>query len=168
MAGEEQGSEMIGELRRKLEGKRAVLLAIGNPMRGDDALGACLADRLQGKVGATVVDAGEVPENYVGVVAAAQPEIVVIVDAAELGAAAGDVAVVAPDDLGSATFSTHNSGLALFVRFLRSEIPADIVIIGVQPSSTAYGQAMTPEVGATIAVLQELFERCWPLADTSD
>jgi Ni,Fe-hydrogenase maturation factor len=54
---------MFDELQRRLEGKRSVLLAVGNAMRGDDALGPTLADRLQGKVSATIVDAGEVPEN---------------------------------------------------------------------------------------------------------
>jgi hydrogenase 3 maturation protease len=155
---------MFDELRSRLEGKRAVLLAVGNPLRGDDALGPTLADRLQGRVSETIVDAGEVPENYVGVVAAAQPEIVVIVDAADFGAAAGEAAIVAPDDLGRAAFSTHNAGLSLFVQFLRSEIPADVVVIGVQPSSTEYGAPMSPAVEATLGILQGLFERCWPLA----
>jgi len=159
---------MFDELRSRLEGKRAVLLAVGNPMRGDDALGPTLADRLQGKVSATIVDAGEVPENYVGVVAAAQPEVVVIVDAADFGAAAGDAAIVAPDDLTGPKFSTHNAGLSLFVRFLQSENPAEVVVIGVQPSSTGFGEPMSPAVIATVGMLQDLFERCWPLATRPD
>ena len=73
---------MFDELKRRLEGKRGVLLAIGNPLRGDDAVGPCLAARLQGKVAATIVDAGDVPENYVDVVAAARPQVIVLVDAA--------------------------------------------------------------------------------------
>ena len=159
---------MFDELQRRLEGKRSVLLAVGNPMRGDDALGPTLADRLQGKVSATIVDAGEVPENYVGVVAAAQPEVVVIVDAADLGAAAGDAAIVAPDDLTGPKFSTHNAGLSLFVRFLQSENPAEVVVIGVQPSSTGFGEPMSPAVIATVGMLQDLFECCWPLATRPD
>jgi hydrogenase maturation protease len=71
----------------------------------------------------------------VGVVAAAQPEVVVIVDAADFGAAAGDAAIVAPDDLTGPKFSTHNPGLSLFVRFLQSENPVEVVVIGVHLSS---------------------------------
>lgn len=155
---------MLDELQRKLAGKRAVLLGIGNPMRGDDAFGPCLADRLQGRVAATIVDAGEVPENYVGVVRAAQPDIVVILDAADFGGVPGDAAIIAPDDLGKATFSTHNAGLRLFLKFLQSEIPSEIVIIGVQPSSTAYGAPMSPAVEGSVGILQRLLEGCWPPA----
>ena len=68
-------------------------------------------------------------------VAAAQPEAGVIVDAADFGAAAGDAAIVAPDDLTGPKFSTLNAGLSLFVRFLQSENPAEVVVIGVHLSS---------------------------------
>lgn len=145
-----------------------MLLAVGNPMRGDDGVGPWLAERLQGKVSATIVDAGEVPENYVGVVAAEQPEIVVIVDAADFGAAAGGAAIIAPDDLAGPRFSTHNASLRLFLRFLQSEVPGEIVVVGVQPSQTGYGEPMSPAVVATVGMLQDLFERCWPPATRQD
>ncbi len=158
---------MLDGLRRRVEGKKAVLLGVGNLLRGDDAIGPALAGRLQGKVAATVIDAGDVPENYLGVVTAAQPEVVVIVDAAELGATPGDAAIIEVSDLGGSVLSTHNASLSLFLQVLRSEIQPDVVVLGVQPSSTGYGASMSPSVAATVDLLEELFRRCWPPATSS-
>ncbi len=80
---------MIEQLRERLQGKRTLILGIGNSMRGDDGVGPALIERLQGKVSATLIDGGEVPENYLGPIEAAGPEAVLIVDAADLKAAAG-------------------------------------------------------------------------------
>src|SRR5574342_1091615 len=57
---------MFAELRARLEGKRVLILGVGNRLRGDDAVGPLLVEHLQGKVDIPLIDAGEVPENYLG------------------------------------------------------------------------------------------------------
>jgi len=158
---------MLDSLWRRLDGKMAALVGIGNPMRGDDGVGVFLASQLQGKLGATVVDAGEVPENYLGVVAAVRPEVVVIVDVAQLGAEPGSTAVIEVEDLVRTGLSTHNANLGLFATMLQHETKADVVVLGIQPSSTAYGAPMSLAVTTTAGLLQELFQRCWPAATIS-
>jgi hydrogenase 3 maturation protease len=165
---------MLEMLRDRIEGKRVVVLGVGNPMRGDDGIGACLADRLQGNVNATVVNAGDVPENYLGPVAAARPEVVVIVDAAELGAAPGEIAIVEVNELGAeyprstrrvaggAALSTHNASLSLFIKVLQSEIQTDVFLLGVQPASMAFGAPMSRAVAAALRLLEDLFQSCCP------
>lgn len=154
---------MLEALRDRLEGKRVVVLGVGNPMRGDDGIGPCLADRLQGNVSATVVNAGDVPENYLGPVAASRPEVVVIVDAAELGAAPGEIAIVEVNELaGRAALSTHNASLRLFIKVLQSEIQTDVFLLGVQPASMAFGAPMSQVVVAALHLLEDLFKSCYP------
>jgi hypothetical protein len=45
-----------------------------------------LVDFLHVRVEATLINAGEVPENYLSSIHAAQPEVVLIIAALELGA----------------------------------------------------------------------------------
>jgi hydrogenase 3 maturation protease len=153
---------MLETLRARLEGKRVVVLGVGNPIRGDDGIGPYLADRLQGKVEATVVNTGDVPENYLGPVAAARPEVVVIVDAAELGAGPGEMAIVEASELAETTLSTHKASLSLFIKVLQSEVQADIFLLGVQPASMAFGAPMSPAVVTALHLLEALFQSCCP------
>ncbi len=62
---------MLDTLAIKLPGKRTVILGVGNPLHGDDAIGPNLVDRLRGRLEATLINAGEVPENYLSTIRAA-------------------------------------------------------------------------------------------------
>ena len=55
---------MLDYLAKRLRGKRTVILGVGNPLQGDDAIGPNLVDLLHGRVEATLIYGGEVPENY--------------------------------------------------------------------------------------------------------
>lgn len=98
--------------------------------------------------------------------AAAQPEVVVIVDAAELGAAPGEMAIVETNELAEVVLSTHNASLRLFIQVLRSEVQADVFLLGVQPASMAFGAPMSQAVVTTLRLLEGLFQSCYP-ASTS-
>jgi Ni,Fe-hydrogenase maturation factor len=47
----------------RVRGNRTVILGIGNPLQGDDGVGPSLVDFLHGWDAATLINAGEVPEN---------------------------------------------------------------------------------------------------------
>ena len=89
-------------------GRSVVVMGIGNPERSDDGAGLLVAglvadaaprDALPGGRRVTVLMAEEVPESWVGPAAAARPDTVLMVDAADLGAAPGSVALREPEDL---------------------------------------------------------------------
>jgi hydrogenase maturation protease len=102
---------MFDDLSRRLRGKQTVILGIGNPLQGDDAIGPSLVDLLHGRVEATLINAGEVPENYLNAIQAACPEVVLIIVALELGADPGYVAVMDADRLRAIENFTRNPGL---------------------------------------------------------
>lgn len=137
---------MLQVLRERLGGKRVVFLGIGNTLRGDDGLGSHLAARLQGKIRAVVVDGGDVPENYLGPIVDAGPEVVIMVDAAELEAPPGTVAILEAEALGGASLSTHNASPALFARLLRRLTGAQVFALAVQPGDTSFCAPMSPAV----------------------
>jgi hydrogenase 3 maturation protease len=148
---------MINKLRDRIRGRRVVIVGVGNPMRGDDGIGPRLTDRLQGIVYTPLINAGEVPENYLGQVVALQPEVVVIVDAVAMGAAVGDIAILEVTEIAAGALSTHNASLDILANYIQTDTQADVFVLGVQPGTIAFGAPMTLAVENTLQVLTALF-----------
>jgi hydrogenase 3 maturation protease len=137
------------ELATRLSG-RVVVVGVGNPLRGDDAAGCLVARHLRGTEGAHVIEAEEVPESFVGEIAAAKPETVVMVDAVDLGARPGAVAVLEREQIAAYAPTTHRMPLSLVMKVVQRRTGADVFLIAVQPSRVDFGAATTPEVSETV------------------
>lgn len=152
----------LEHLKAHLTGK-VVILGIGNALRSDDAAGSFLASRIKGKVPYTVYDAGPTPENYLGKIIKEEPEHIVLMDAADFGAAAGTVRVIegsgkeTPCLSAGGLFFTHDASLELTINYLKSNLKADIIILIIQPKSVALGDEISPEVAAALSKLEEWF-----------
>jgi hydrogenase 3 maturation protease len=140
------------ELARRLSG-RVVVVGIGNPLRGDDAAGCLVARRLRGAEGARVIEAEEVPESFVGDIAAAMPDVVALVDAVDLGAEPGAVAMLEREQVATYAPTTHRMPLSLVMEVVQRRTGADVFLIAVQPLTLAFGAKVSPEVSATVEVL---------------
>ena len=152
---------MLNELARRLRGKRTVILGIGNPLQGDDAVGPALVDNLQGRVDATLINAGEVPENYLSAIKAAQPEVVLIIAALELGAEAGCMAIMDADRLRAIENFTRNPGLAFPGGDVQDGTGAEVILVGVQPEATTFAAELSNPVHETLDNLEEMLERVY-------
>jgi len=150
--------EFFLQLHRRFEGKRLLVVGIGNEMCGDDGLGPRLIAALQGRVGAQLLDAGDVPENFLGKICSLRPEVIFIVDAADIGGEPGDIAVLETDELPGLMALTHNPGLRLFTYFLQQETGAQILVMAVQPGGTSPGAGISPAVQRTLNCLVGLFQ----------
>ena len=147
---------MLEELVRKLKG-RVVILGIGNELRGDDGAGAALAESLRGKVRAEVINGGEVPESYTGKVKEFNPEIIIVADAVDMGEKPGSVSLIERDKLADfPATSTHNIPLKVLADYLHAETGAAVLLLAVQPRSTAFGAALSPEVAASLGAIEKL------------
>jgi len=155
------------KLSERLHG-RVTVVGIGNPLRGDDAIGCHIAGRLadacrRGTLtrarGLTVLDVEEVPENYLGTVAATQPDVVLLVDAADLGASPGASALVEGNALTDAGSLTHRTSIAITAAVLRQMTGAEVLLLAVQPASLEWGTPLSPSVASAAdsvsALLQE-------------
>ncbi len=147
---------MLNDLASRLRGKRTVILGIGNPLQGDDAIGPSLVDFLHGRVDATLINAGEVPENYLSSIRAAQPEVVLIIVALELGAEPGCVAVMDADRLRAIENFTRNPGLAFLAVMIQDGTGAEVILVGVQPEATAFAADLSNPVHQTLHSLEAL------------
>jgi len=143
------------ELRARLKGT-VLVVGIGNTLRGDDGFGPSMIERLEGKVSARLLDVGEVPESYLGRVLKQKARTILVLDAADMGEAAGTVAILEAEDLAECNVSTHQMPLELFFRYLRENSHADVFALGVQPKQISLGSEMSPEVESTAAILSEV------------
>lgn len=141
-------------LARRLHG-RVVVVGTGNPLRGDDAAGSLVARRLADRYEG-VIDAEDVPENILGEVIASAPTTVAFVDAVDMGAAAGSVALLEPQQLAGYRPSTHRSSLALLASYLGQAAAADAVVVGIQPAQIGWGEPLSREVGEAVSCVVEL------------
>jgi hydrogenase 3 maturation protease len=149
-----QDGSLAESLLPRLRG-RVVVLGIGNPLRGDDGAGSLVADHLLDLVAGgakagegflTVISVGEVPESFLGPVVAARPDTVLLVDAAEMGAPPGSVALLEVEDLPEGPLFTHRTPLRLLADVLRRETGADVFLLAIQPRHLEWGEAMSSEV----------------------
>jgi hydrogenase 3 maturation protease len=152
-------------------GLRVAVVGIGNELNGDDAAGVLVARALKKKqifqVGrensaglsgqqsaspgeVLVIDSGPAPENFSGPLRRFRPDIVILVDAAEMAQPAGTVAWVGWQDVDGFSGSTHILPPTVFARFLMEEIGCQMAFIGIQPASLEFDQPVSPAVAEAV------------------
>jgi len=132
-----------------------LILTVGNSMMGDDGAGPLLAELLTNAPapGWTVIDGGSAPENVAHQVQALAPQTVVIVDAADMALAPGEVRLI--DDASIADMfimTTHNLPLSFLIERLRETVPR-VLFLGIQPDIVAFGFPMTEPVRNAVTTL---------------
>ena len=149
---------------RKLGGSKIVILGVGNVLKGDDAAGPILCERIAAKVSAPVIDAGAVPENYIQRIKNHKPQNVLVIDVVDFGATPGTIQIFTREQLNSFSVSTHVLSPRLFADMVAKDITGGVYFIGIQPAHTHLGQPISVEVNHAIetvmAVLSQLFPLC--------
>ena len=142
-------AEWEQEIRHHLTGK-TVLLGVGNRLKGDDAAGSVVAEKLSRRGHGRAFDCGGVPENYVGKVAAMNPDHILFVDAVDFGAEPGTVALFGGEQLSPQSFSTHSAGLSPVMDFLRGACEADCWLLAIQPQRLGDSTELSEAAGQAI------------------
>ncbi len=125
---------------------RVVLWGIGNPLGGDDGVGVHLAEVLGAHppVGMNVVSCETVPENYLAPLQRHLPELLLVVDAADMGLPPGSCRRMEAQDLISVSWGTHGSSLP----HLLAPLDLAVIFIGIQPLVRTLGTELSPPVAA--------------------
>jgi hydrogenase maturation protease len=150
-------TDLRSDLRARLTG-RVCLDGIGNPDLGDDAFGPRLAEALQTAGVPDVVVAGPTPEHWIGRLAGGGFDTVVFLDAVEVGAEPGAVALLDAGELAARfpQISTHKFSLGTLARLLETMGRVRTWLLGVQPKSLAPRSELTPPLQASLAILKDL------------
>jgi hydrogenase 3 maturation protease len=145
-------------LRRMLSG-RVVVACVGNDWRCDDGVGPFVGKMVRPTDSLTVLDCGETPEKYLGVIARLRPEKVVVVDAADFGGAPGEIRAIARDEIGGEAISTHAARLVLLTDYVEASTGAQTFFVAIQPESLEFGAPMGSAVSAAARSLAEAMNR---------
>jgi hydrogenase 3 maturation protease len=93
-----------------------------------------------------VLEGGLAPENLTGAIRRFAPDLVLLVDAAEMGEPAGAVRWLSWQDTTGVSAATHALPPYMVAQFLASELDCEVALIGIQPQETAFGASLSPPV----------------------
>jgi len=147
-----------------------IVLGIGNRLGGDDAAGTCVVDMLNPALRALsagrrrakaplpteimAIDAGTAPESYTSVIRQHRPNLLILVDAANMGLPPGALRTIAPEKISALSFSTHHMPLSMLVSYVK-EFCGTVLLIGVQPERTEIGDRISKAVRKSVKKLAE-------------
>ncbi len=145
------------DLRENLETwlrgySKLVILGIGNPLKGDDALGLKILRKLRGKVPRSVkiIEGGIAPENFIGKIGKIRPSHVLLIDAALFGGKPGEAKMISIENIPSVTISTHVMPLYMVAGLIKEETGAKTVLLGMQPKNLNLGGEISREIKESI------------------
>jgi hydrogenase 3 maturation protease len=105
-----------------------------------------------------LVNGGAAPENYLGVVEAALPEVVLVISAIELGLPAGEIRLLEVQDLAGIA-SPQGARLQALCRHFEQCCETQVLSLGVQPANPS-GARLSPQAAQAMeqvsAALQSL------------
>ena len=115
--------------------RRLAIVGIGDELIPSDRLGMYAARDLEQRhlPGVKVFCAGTVPESITGPLRRYQPGHVLFLDAADMGARPGTLAVIEPERIQASLISTHVLPLSVVMDYVEREIGTGVTLIGIQP-----------------------------------
>ena len=153
----------IQKILNSLRDTKTIILGIGNILKGDDALGPMICEKLKAaKISSEVIDASTVPENYIQTIIKKSPQNLIIIDAIDFSAEPGTIKIFETEDLNSIVISTHTLSPRIFIDMIRKSIELNVYIIGVQPAQTQLGSSVSQEVKKAIDDLTEILKEVFP------
>ncbi|TKJ37292.1 hydrogenase 3 maturation endopeptidase HyCI [candidate division TA06 bacterium B3_TA06] len=143
---------------------KVLIVGVGNRMRADDAFGPLAIDKLKESMDLPqdwlLLDAGEVPENALGLVDKEKPDRVLLIDACDWGGQPGEVRFFSADELLKLPIrilSTHGVPLSFWVKMAFIDHPdLKIEMLGIQAGDLTLNQPLSPEVSAALERIEEL------------
>jgi len=142
-------------------------VGIGNPLRNDDAAGLLVARKLLQRECAAdvdhllVIEAGHAPENVTGELRNFRPELIILIDAADMRAEPGTINWVPIQSIEGISASTHSLPLSMLARYLTLELNCAVVLIGIQPIYTEVGEKVSVTVlNAIQEIVEEISQTC--------
>ncbi|MCE5298431.1 MAG: hydrogenase maturation peptidase HycI [Methanoregulaceae archaeon] len=121
-----------------------MILGIGNTLHGDDGVGNYIASQFRAR-GWNSIDCGTMPENFTSVVRHHHPEILLLIDATDLGLFPGEFRIVRGDQIEDVSTGTHNMPLSFLMKYL-SESAGQVLFIGIQPEHLGDDEGLSPAV----------------------
>jgi hydrogenase maturation protease len=132
---------MLGELDNILAGnKRKILFAgIGNVLRNDDGTGVYISKKIECSGNITSLSVENSIENYIGKINSIGPDVLILIDCADMNSVPGTVKLLAIDEISDNTFNTHNISL----KKLKNFFFMPVYFLGIQPENLGFGEKIS-------------------------
>ncbi len=134
-----------------------VLMGVGNELWGDDAIGIYIARNFK-KDGWITIDCGTVPEDFTSEIKRISPQLLVIIDAAQMNLEPGEIRIVPKEKIPKVTFSTHGMPLSILMNYLKP-FTGRIILIGIQPKNMKFGTYLSKEIRDAGDKLMEVLKK---------
>jgi hydrogenase 3 maturation protease len=142
--------------------KRIAVCGIGNRLRGDDAVGPLMINELAKRdlpENVLLLDCGSTPEALSGKIIGLEPDLIILVDAVQMNRMPGEVEAIPIDKIKSMLATTHKMPITMFIEYLQRSLPkAEFVFIGIQHSSTVFGEELSRECRESIPKAASMIE----------
>ena len=143
-------NEIKTRLKAVNRDEQALIITVGNSLRGDDAVGPYIAENLPFvKEGFIVINAMDKPENIVMDLPDIKPSITIIIDAANFGGTAGEARLFNIESVPETTLSTHTFPLPILAGILRKDLNSEVKFLGIQACTFEFGGTISDSVKAT-------------------
>lgn len=150
-----------------IDGSRVAILGIGNELNGDDGVGVWIASELreqypgniraEGDKTRLILSAGLAPENFTGQIRRFRADIVIMIDAADMGCEPGSVHWLQWEQVVGMSSSTHSLPLSIVAHYLVAEVGCEVYVLAIQANVNEFGQGLsTPVANAAQDVVHAL------------
>ena len=129
---------MLKDLENLLHQKdrKILFVGIGNVLKSDDGVGVYICNNIKNHANIISLTVETGIENYIGKINTLKPDILVLLDCADLRSPAGTFKILEVNQVQDLTFNTHNISLRRLSDFF--EIP--VYILGIQPEKVDFGE----------------------------
>ena len=136
---------------------------MGNPMRGDDAIGHLLAENLEplNRSGFQAHAVATAVENAMSWIRQTAGGTLLLVDAVfDESLAEGEWALYPSDQLDSMCHSTHSIPLSMLISYWQKEVPGlQVHFLGISIRNNTEMAPLSPALQQTLADLKSLFDK---------
>lgn len=155
----------LSRLLSQRTNSRIAILGIGNEMRGDDAAGILVVRALILRVANSkhlrIIEGGHAPENATGDLRKFSPDLVLLIDAADMGKVAGYIALIPIEQIDGISANTHSLPLSMLARYLTLELNCEVALLGIRPKSVEMGASVSDEVNQAVSDIAEEISTLW-------
>ena len=129
---------MFEDLNRLLsqKDKKVLFVGIGNILRMDDGVGVYISNKLKDTRSVSALTAEVSIENYIGKINRLNPDILLLIDCADIKKSPGSFKLLPAGRIQDLTFNTHNISL----RRLSEFFGMPVFILGIQPEKVDLGE----------------------------
>ncbi|MBI9044393.1 MAG: hydrogenase maturation peptidase HycI [Anaerolineaceae bacterium] len=136
---------------------RTAIVGIGNEIRSDDAVGVYIVRSIRNYISESekvlLVEAGPSPESFTGMIKAHAPQVIIFIDAAEMGEKPGTVRLLTMQEIDGFSASTHTLPLSIIGKYLALEIGCPILTIAIQPETLEFDEPISASIQSLIEPL---------------